>query len=136
MLLEDGDELLLESGDAFVTEAGPTSEFGQVTLVSLPLAPLDVGDRPLCTATFTDSDDVAAVPSLVTFTWRTPDGAVTEFVYGVDDDIDVDGPGVFLFLAPTIATHGLHVVRVVGSEGVIAAAELHLGVRRASVRST
>lgn len=129
LLLQDGDELLLQSGDQIVLQSGPTAVFGYVNLSSNPRAPLDIGDRPLCTAEFFDRDDVAADPTAVEFVWRTPNGTETTYTWGVDDGIDTDGTGVFLFLAPEIVTHGRHTVRVAGLEGLVAAGELNLGVR-------
>ena len=89
----------------------------------------DVGDKPVFTATFKDTADTLTDPSAVSFLWRTPAGTETDYIYQTDSEVTRSSVGVFVFNAPTIAATGPHYCRAKGTAGLIAAAELGIGVR-------
>ena len=89
----------------------------------------DVGDKPVFTATFKNTADALTSPSTVVFLWRTAAGVETSYTSGVDSEVSEASTGVFTFAAPTITTAGAHYCRAKGTAGLIAAAELGVGVR-------
>jgi|SRR5690606_34604060 len=70
-----------------------------------------VGDTAVHTATFTDSEDAALDPGVVTFTVTNPAGTATDYTHGTDNEVanpsvgtftltlDVDKEGIWLIVA-------------------------------------
>ena len=88
----------------------------------------DVGDKPVFTATFKDPADTLTDPTTVVFLWRTPAGTETDYIYLTDSEVTRSSVGVFVFNAPTITVAGSHYCRAKATAGLIAAAELGIGV--------
>lgn len=62
----------------------------------------DIGDLRLLTATFKNLDGTPTDPATVTIKVRTPDGVLTEYVYGTDPEVTKDVVGVYyLSFVPT-----------------------------------
>lgn len=93
------------------------------------LGTVDIGDRPVITATFTSVDNVATDPTTVTFRHKVPSGIETSYVYGIAAEVSRTSTGVFTFTVPTITASGIHFVRSVGTGSIATAGESEFGVR-------
>jgi hypothetical protein len=93
------------------------------------LGTVDIGDRPVITATFTSVDNVATDPTTVTFKHKVPSGTETSYVYGIAAEVSRTATGVFTFTVPTITASGRHFVRSVGTGAIATAGESDFSVR-------
>lgn len=81
----------------------------------------DIGDLRRLSVSFTDSAGVAGDPDAVTFTMRSPDGVVTTYVYGTDDELARSAVGAY-YVDWAITKAGRHAYRFAGA-GTLTAAE-------------
>ena len=90
-------------------------------------------------STFSDAaGTVPADPTTVTLAILNPDGTERDYTWTAASpgtDIQHPSTGVFTFNAPTITTAGPHYCRAKGIAGLVAAAELGIGVRRSKFTS-
>lgn len=93
------------------------------------LGTVDIGDRPVITASFTSVAGVATDPTTVTFKHKLPSGTETSYVYGIADEVTKTATGVFTFTVPTITASGIHYVRSVGTGALATASESEFVVR-------
>lgn len=130
-LNEDGDPWLAEDGSLLVLESDAGSARVATVTLRQNVNPANywIGDAPVFTATFTDTDGNATDPGIVVFTWRLFDGTETSYTFGDDDEIDTTDVGVYVFTAPELTQSGLHTCRVDGTDPT-GAAERSIGVRQ------
>lgn len=88
----------------------------------------DIGDVPVFTATFVDLAGVRVDPASASFAFRTPSGVETSYDFPTDGEVSTSSTGVYVLIAPELATFGVHWCRVVGTDPY-AAAERPIGVR-------
>lgn len=130
-LTEDGDPWLAEDGSLLVLESDNGSARAATVTLRQNVNPANywIGDVPVFTATFTDTDGGASDPAIVVFTWRLFDGTETSYTFGDDDEVDTTATGVYTFTAPELTQSGLHTCRVDGTDPT-GAAERSIGVRQ------
>lgn len=92
----------------------------------------DVGDGRRLTATFRDINGQLADPTTVTFRMTTPDGATTEYGYGVDAELVRDSLGVYR-VDWTVTQPGRHHYRWAGDGDVVVAEETSFTVRETNI---
>jgi hypothetical protein len=59
-----------------------------------------VGNMTRVTATFRDSQNVINDPDQVKFKLKLPEGTVTDYEYGIDDEITKISPGIYFVDIP------------------------------------
>ena len=77
----------------------------------------DIGDLVKAAGAFTNSSSVAADPSAVVFTVRTPAGAETEYTYDTDVELVKESTGNYYVLV-SVAEAGVYKYRFVGTGAV------------------
>lgn len=83
--------------------------------------PYDIGDAIRLQATFRDASSNLVDPTTVTIGYRTPAGVLTEYIYGVSQQVEHPSAGVyFVVLIPSM--EGLYWYRY-SSTGTYASAE-------------
>lgn len=123
LAFEDGSLIALESDSG--TTAAATCTLRQ----NVNPANYWIGDVPVFTATFVDTNGDAVDPAIVVFTWRLFDGTETSYTFGEDEQVDTTDTGVFVFTTPELTQSGLHTCRVDGTDPT-GAAERSIGVRQ------
>lgn len=91
-----------------------------VEVAGVATATIDVGDRVTVSAAFVDDAGATVDPTTVTFSQQTPDGTITDYVYGVSGAVAKSSTGNYTF-KHTVTQAGKHVVRVTGAGAAIAA---------------
>jgi hypothetical protein len=86
------------------------------------MALYDTGDGLRLSAAFTDDNGDAADPTAVIFKLQDPDGEITTYTYGTDDEVVRDGVGAY-HIDIDIEVAGAYRYRWAGTGVVQAAAE-------------
>lgn len=92
----------------------------------------DINDTVRCRAKFKNSNKVLIDPTSVTFKFKSPDGVITTYVYGVDSQLVRESTGIY-YCDIDLLQSGNYIYRFNSSGTLKSGSESRFSVKRSEI---